>query len=129
MVEVRIAEAEKRITAIEVDLKKIRSSLHAVRNASMKTTGEVKTVKEEMTVVKDDVTTLKGVVADAKSIVERVEHNTAVIINVLGSAKDGWGIIRKHGPRAIAAVMGASIYAGFIDANNPIARFIHSLFG
>ena len=111
---VRLSDVEQRVVAVEDDLKKIRKNMHETNN--------------ELSAMQGAIEILRKSVEESKNSITSVQQDTSEILSVLHNTKSAFGVIRKHGPRAIAAIMGAAIYAGFIDANNPIARFFHALF-
>lgn len=83
-----------------------------------------------MTYGKPTVQTLHKDVGDLKDAVKcldtrqsSIEEKADMILSVIGPQ----GLIRRHGMRALSAVMGAAIYAGFIDGK--IGMFFTRLLG
>lgn len=83
-----------------------------------------------MTYGKPTVQTLHKDVSDLKDTVKSIEHRQSsieekadLILSVIGPQ----GLIRRHGMRALSAIMGAAVYAGFIDGK--IGMFFTRLLG
>jgi hypothetical protein len=83
-----------------------------------------------MTYGKPTVQTLHKDVSDLKDAVKSIDHRQSsieekadLILSVIGPQ----GLIRRHGMRALSAIMGAAVYAGFIDGK--IGMFFTRLLG
>lgn len=83
-----------------------------------------------MTYGKPTVQTLHKDVSDLKATVKAldirqasIEEKADAILIVIGPQ----GIIRRHGMRALSAIMGAAVYAGFIDGK--VGMFFSKLLG
>jgi hypothetical protein len=70
-----------------------------------------------------DVTDLKASIKFIGDRQSAIEEKADAILTVIGPQ----GIIRRHGMRALSAVMGAAVYAGFIDGR--LGLFLTKLIG